>query len=135
MRLYLAAWGRNLPHQSEGGGVYISEDDGKTWKASWTRDQHIYDVTVNPKHVEVVYAAGYESSIWRSGDRGETWKRIPGFNFKWINRVIPDPQNENLIYITTFGGGVWHGPAVGDLSVVDEIATPVAAHETLPARR
>jgi len=127
-RLYLAAWGRNLPHQSEGGGIYVSDDGGKSWKASWTRDQHVYDVTIDPRRPEVVYAAGYESSIWRSADRGKTWKRIPGFNFKWINRVIPDPQHEDLIYITTFGGGVWHGPAVGDLSAVDEIATPVAAH-------
>jgi photosystem II stability/assembly factor-like uncharacterized protein len=127
-RLYLAAWGRNLPHQSESGGIYLSEDGGKSWKASWTRDQHVYDVTIDPKHPEVVYAAGYESSIWRSADRGKTWKRIPGFNFKWINRVIPDPQHEDLIYITTFGGGVWHGPATGDPRAVDEIATPVAAH-------
>ena len=127
-RLYLAAWGRNLPHRAEGGGVYISEDSGKSWRAVWTRDQHIYDVTIDPSHAGVVYASGYESSIWRSADRGKTWKRLPGFNFKWVNRVIPDPQHEDLIYITTFGGGVWHGPAVGDANTVDEIATPVAAH-------
>ena len=127
-RLYLAAWGRNLPHQAEGGGVYMSDDGGKSWGASWTRDQHIYDVTVDPKRPDVVYASGYESSIWRSGGKGKTWKRIPGFNFKWINRVIPDPQHKDMIYITTFGGGVWHGPALGDPSAVDEIATPVAAH-------
>jgi len=127
-RLYLAAWGRNLPHQSEGGGIYISDDAGTSWKASWTRDQHLYDVTLDPKHPEILYAAGYESSIWRSADRGKIWKRIPGFNFKWINRVIPDPQHEDQIYITTFGGGVWHGPATGDSAAVDEIATPVAAH-------
>ena len=127
-RLYLAAWGRNLPHHAEGGGIFVSDDGGKTWRASWTRDQHVYDVTVDAKHPNVVYAAGYESSLWRSANRGQSWKRIPGFNFKWINRVIPDPQNDKMIYITTFGGGVWHGPAVGDSGAVDEIATPVAAH-------
>lgn len=127
-RLYLAAWGRNLPHHSEGGGVYVSDDTGKSWRSSFANDQHIYDATVDPKRPEILYAAGYESSIWRSGDRGKTWKRIPGFNFKWANRVIPDPQHEDMIYITTFGGGVWHGPALGDPSAVDEIATPVAAH-------
>jgi photosystem II stability/assembly factor-like uncharacterized protein len=134
-RLYLAAWGRNLPHQSQGGGIYISEDAGKSWKASWTRDQHVYDISVDPKRPEVVYAAGYESAIWRSVDRGKTWKRIRGFNFKWANRVIPDPQHEDLIYITTFGGGVWHGPAAGDPSAADEIATPLVAHGTVPVRR
>ncbi len=127
-RLYLAAWGRNLPHHSEGGGVYISDDAGKSWRSSSINDQHIYDVTVDPKRPEVLYAAGYESAIWRSADRGKTWKRIQGFNFKWANRVIPDPQHEDMIYITTFGGGVWHGPALGDPTAVDEIATPVAAH-------
>jgi photosystem II stability/assembly factor-like uncharacterized protein len=127
-RLYLAAWGRNLPHQSEGGGIYLSEDAGATWEPSWTRDQHIYDVTLDPKHPEVLYAAGYESSIWRSANRGKTWKRIPGFNFKWANRVIPDPQHDGQIYVTTFGGGVWHGPTTGDPAAVDEIATPVATH-------
>ena len=127
-RFYLAAWGRNLPHHSESGGVYISDDAGQTWKLSLTKDQHIYDVTVDPKHPEILYAAGYESSLWRSPDRGKTWKRIPGFNFKWANRVIPDPQHEGEIYVTTFGGGVWHGPATGDPTAEDEIATPIAAH-------
>jgi photosystem II stability/assembly factor-like uncharacterized protein len=127
-RLYLAAWGRNLPHQSEGGGVYISDDRGASWKPGWTRDQHVYDVTLDAKHPEVLYAAGYESSIWRSADRGKSWKRIPGFNFKWANRVILDPQHEDQIYITTFGGGVWHGPATGDPTTADEITTPIAAH-------
>jgi photosystem II stability/assembly factor-like uncharacterized protein len=133
-RLYLATWGRDVPHHAEGGGVYLSDDGGKSWKA-WSNkagpmnDQHIYDVSVDPKHPDiVVYAAGYESSIWRSADRGKAWKRVPGFNFKWINRVIPDPQHDDMIYITTFGGGVWHGPAVGDPSAIDEIATPVVAH-------
>jgi photosystem II stability/assembly factor-like uncharacterized protein len=132
-RLYLAAWGRNLPHHAEGGGVYLSDDGGKSWRASWTsarqiNEQHVYDVTIDPKQPDVLYAAGYQSSIWRSGDKGKTWKRIPGFNFKWVNRVIPDPQHDGMIYILTFGGGVWHGPALGDPNAVDEIATPVAAH-------
>ena len=134
-RIYLAAWGRNLPHHTEGGGVYVSDDAGKSWRSAWLAvknqhitDQHIYDVTLDPKRPEVIYAAGYESAIWRSGDRGKTWKRIPGFNFKWVSRVIPDPQHEDMIYIMTFGGGVWHGPALGDASAIDEISTPVAAH-------
>jgi len=127
-RLYLAAWGRNLPHHSEGGGVYISDDSGKSWHRTPIKDQHIYDVTLDPKRPDVLYATSYESAVWRSADRGKAWKRIPGFNFKWVNRVIPDPQHEDRIYITTFGGGVWRGPALGDPDAVDEIATPVAAH-------
>ena len=33
-------------------------------------------------------------------------------DFKWGHRVIHDPNDARMIYITTFGGSVWHGPAV-----------------------
>ena len=59
----------------------------------------------------------------RSTDRGKTWTRIQGFNFKWGHRVIPDPRNPAMIYITTFGGSVWHGPADGDPRAVEDIVT------------
>jgi photosystem II stability/assembly factor-like uncharacterized protein len=75
------------------------------------RDQHIYDVTIDAKDARVLYATGFESSAWHSGDRGLTWKRIPGYDFKWGHRVTVDPQDRSQIYITTFGGSVWHGRA------------------------
>jgi hypothetical protein len=37
--------------------------------------------------------------------------------------VIPDPLDHNKIYITTFGGSVWHGSINGEQKPVD-IATP-----------
>jgi hypothetical protein len=40
-----------------------------------------------------------------------TGAEIPGFNFKWGHRVTPDPENPKAVYITTFGGDVWHGTA------------------------
>ena len=55
----------------------------------------------------LLYAAGFESSAWRSTDRGLTWKRIPGFDFKWAHRVIIDPLDRKKLYVTTFGGSVW----------------------------
>jgi hypothetical protein len=50
--------------------------------------------------------------------------RIPGFNFKWAHRVMPDLADPNMIYIGTFGGGVWHCPSAGGKGGED-IATPV----------
>jgi photosystem II stability/assembly factor-like uncharacterized protein len=127
-RLYLATWGRNMPPHANGGGIFLSADQGKTWRNVLAQDQHIYDVTIDPRDPKILYAAGFESSAWRSKDRGSTWKRIPGFNFKWGHRVTPDPGDSSKIYITTFGGGVWHGPAFGDGNAMDEIATPAVAH-------
>ena len=122
-RLYLATWARATGEHGDGGGIYLSEDAGKTWKQVLDRDRHIYDITIDPRDSKILYAAGFESSAWISHDAGEHWTRIPGFNFKWGHRVTPDPDNPKAIYITTFGGGVWHGSVDGkDLPV--DIATP-----------
>jgi photosystem II stability/assembly factor-like uncharacterized protein len=126
-RLYLAAWARATPTlHGEGGGIYLSDDGGRTWRQVLDRDQHVYDVTIDPKNSNFVYAAGFESSAWKSSDRGEHWARIPGFNFKWGHRVILDPKEHGKVYITTFGGSVWHGSVNGKPAMLD-IATPQLA--------
>jgi photosystem II stability/assembly factor-like uncharacterized protein len=127
-RLYLAAWARATGIHGDGGGIFLSEDAGKTWRQVLDRDRHVYDVTIDPRNSKILYAAGFESSAWRSSDRGEHWTRIPGFNFKWGHRVIPDPQDSRKVYITTFGGGVWHGAITDDNRPLD-ILTPALQPE------
>ena len=122
-RLYLATWARAEGQHGEGGGVYVSENGGKTWQVALDQDRHVYDVTVDPADANVLYAAGFESSAWRSTDRGHHWTRIQGFNFKMAHRVIPDPLDHDQIYVTTFGGSVWHGSIHGQRQPLD-IATP-----------
>ncbi len=107
-RLYLAAWAR---------------DKGEHGEGVLDRDRHVYDVTIDPHDAKTLYASGFESSAWKSNDRGENWTRIPGFNFKWGHRVIPDPDDPKKVYITTFGGGVWHGSVAGEDRPLD-IVTP-----------
>ena len=123
-RLYLAAWGRAAGMNGVGGGIYLSSDGGRTWKSVFYGDQHVYDVTIDPRNANILFASGFESSAWRSDDRGEHWTRIPGYNFKWGHRVSPDPTDPSVIFISTFGGGVWHGPPEGAQGHAD-IATPV----------
>lgn len=110
-RLYLASWRRRGTERTGGGGIYLSTDAGQSWRNVLDKDQHVYDVTVDPRRPATLYAAGFESSAWRSIDRGEHWERIKGFDFKWGHRVIPDPADPRMIFVTTFGGSVWHGPA------------------------
>ena len=122
-RLYLSAWARASGVHGDGGGIFLSEDGGKNWRQIFARDRHVYDVTIDPQDPNAVYASGFESSAWRSSDRGEHWTRIPGFNFKWSYRVILDPVDRNKIYVSTFGGSVWHGSLLGREENLD-IATP-----------
>jgi hypothetical protein len=110
-RLYLAAWGRSTPEGAQDGGIYLSTDAGTTWRRVLAEDQHVYGVTIDPHDPRVLYATGFEAAAWRSSDRGLTWSRMPGFDFKWAHRVIVDPRNPAAIFITTFGGSVWYGRA------------------------
>jgi photosystem II stability/assembly factor-like uncharacterized protein len=123
-RLYLSVWQRKGAPGS--GGVFLSADGGATWKPTLPMDQHVYDVTIDPKNPQMLYACGFQGSAWRSTDRGETWQRIRGYNFKWGHRVIPDPADSKMIYITTYGGSVWHGPAAGDSNALEDITGPFA---------
>jgi photosystem II stability/assembly factor-like uncharacterized protein len=107
-RLYLAVWARKGVRD---GGIFLSTDRGATWKRVHDGDQHVYDVTLDPRNPNLLYACGFESSAWRSDDRGLTWRRIPGYDFKWGHRVVPDPADPAKIYVTTYGGSVWHGPS------------------------
>jgi hypothetical protein len=127
-RLYLAAWGRKREGGDGNGGIFLSTDAGASWKQVLNRDNHVYDVTIDPKNPAHLYACGFESSVWRSTDRGATWTRVRGYNFKWGHRVILDPVHPGSIFVTTFGGSVWHGPAAGDPASSEDIETRVDAY-------
>jgi photosystem II stability/assembly factor-like uncharacterized protein len=126
-RILLSAWGRVSPGQfspDTGGGIYLSEDNGNTWKQTLEKDQHIHDITYDSRN-KTYYACGFNGSAYRSEDSGESWIRIKGYNFKWGKRVDPDPVDPGKIFIITFGGGVWYGPARGDENAVEDIVTPL----------
>jgi photosystem II stability/assembly factor-like uncharacterized protein len=125
--LILTAWGRSSQGKftpDTGGGIFLSKDDGKSWQAVLQKDQHIHDVTYDARN-KAYYACGFNGSAYRSIDKGETWKRIKGYNFKWGKRVDFDPRDPDKIFVVTFGGGMWYGPANGDEDAVEDIVTPV----------
>jgi photosystem II stability/assembly factor-like uncharacterized protein len=125
--LLLSAWGRATPGRfspDTGGGIFLSTDNGVTWSQVLEKDQHIHDITFDSRN-NIFYACGFNGSAYRSEDKGETWNRIKGYNFKWGKRVDPDPKDPDKIYIITFGGGVWHGPAIGDPNGMEDITSPV----------
>jgi hypothetical protein len=128
-RLYVSAWGRYDPRLSkpaQQGGIWLSADDGRTWRNVLSTDQFVYDISISPHDKNVLFAAGFQSSIWSSANRGESWERIRGFNFKAASRVIPDPQDRNMIYVATYGSSIWHGPVEGDPTASEDIVWPPA---------
>lgn len=126
-RMYLAAWGQERTGVDTGGGVFLSTDGGQSWKQIFSQAQHVYDVTVDPKAPDTLYICGFDGVAYRSIDAGLNWTRIRGYNFQWGHRVIMDPNDASKIYITTYGGSVWHGPAAGDPSAPEDVVAPVPA--------
>jgi photosystem II stability/assembly factor-like uncharacterized protein len=109
--IYLGAY--HAAHGLTEGGLYKTTDGGATWRRILEKGW-VFAPILHPKNPDVVYVTTYDSDgIWRSPDGGKTWQPVKGIPFQNINRITFDPKDENVIYVTTFGGGVWRGPAEG----------------------
>ena len=110
---YAAAWPVSLPDRVVAGGVFKTTDAGVTWERLPFPGQYVYGITIDPREPGVVYATAWHHGVFRSEDGGRTWARLGGANFGWPHRVIPDPFDPEMIYLTTFGASLWHGPKRG----------------------
>ncbi|MHC4739011.1 MAG: hypothetical protein ACYS9Y_08925 [Planctomycetota bacterium] len=57
------------------------------------------------------WSAPNDSGLWLSRDNGKRWEGFMELPFNRIQRVTFDPDNEDIIYVTTFGGSIFKGPA------------------------
>ena len=92
------------------GGAYISDDGGENWRNVFNPAAYVYALTMHPDDPNRMILVTFEGAAYETRDRGNCWSRIQGFDFKWGHRPIIDPQDPEQVYITTFGGSVWHGP-------------------------
>ena len=114
--IYVASQG---PLWRSGGqrGLYNSKDGGKTWQRILhvTDDTGISDVVMDHNNNDIMYASTYqrrrhfgilvaggpEGGIFKSVDRGKTWKKLenglPGGDIGRIGLAI-SPQKSNVVY-------------------------------------
>jgi photosystem II stability/assembly factor-like uncharacterized protein len=85
-----------------GGGNVKSVDGGKTWTVASQgyTGALLFDVAIDPKNPEVVYAAG-RSGAFRSPDGGQTWQGL-----SYPPAIIPEccgiacqPGNSNIVLV------------------------------------
>jgi len=96
-------------------GLYRTTDGGATWSRLAREAGEHFGAYLHPKRPGWIYMTLTEGApgagLWLSQDNGATWKAMNGLPFSNVQRVTFDPANDNLIYVTTFGGSVWRGPA------------------------
>src|SRR5688572_10929234 len=59
-------------------GVFVSEDDGDTWRQVGLAGRRIQAIAASPTAPDAVWAGTEPSEIWQSADTGLTWERSPG---------------------------------------------------------
>ena len=95
-------------------GLWRTSDGGQTWKRLAKRGAEHFGAFLSPFHKGWIYMTLTEgppdAGLWLSKDDGQSWKPM-GLPFANAQRVHFDPANEKIIYVTTFGGSVWRGPA------------------------
>ncbi len=102
-------------NREEQGGLYRTTDGGATWARLTRQGPEHFGAYLHPKRAGWIYATLTEGApgagLWLSKDNGTTWKPMAGLPFSNAQRVTFDPADPDTIYVTTFGGSVWKGPA------------------------
>jgi photosystem II stability/assembly factor-like uncharacterized protein len=111
--LYAGGHRHNLP-----GGFFKSTDGGVTWRESaQLKEQAIHSVAQSESNPDTLIAGTY-TTIFRSDDAGETWKKLPTEGVTGLYHVESlaiDPRTSDTIYAGTFylpyksvdGGQTW----------------------------
>ena len=119
--MYLSCWPRTVRDKDVYGGLYRTKDGGKSWKQVFKEDVRVSSAGMDGRWPETIYINTFHNSAFRSDDRGDTWSRLEGYNFKWGQRAFPDPHHPGMLYLTTYGGSVFYGPAGGVPGAFEDI--------------
>jgi hypothetical protein len=119
--MYISCWPRTVNGNDIGGGIIKTTDGGASWKQIFDERVRVNSAGMDPTQSEILYFNTFQNAAYRSEDSGDTWQRIEGYRFKWGQRAVPDVNNPDMLYLTTYGGSVFHGPAKGFPGASDDI--------------
>jgi photosystem II stability/assembly factor-like uncharacterized protein len=101
---------------SVGGGVFKTENSGRTWLPISDEGIPIGSIgaiAVAPSNANLVYVGtgepdirsqhSYGIGMFKSTDAGKTWKPIGLENTRQIGRVVVDPKDANRVYVAALG--------------------------------
>lgn len=96
-------------------GLWRTTDGGARWNRMAQYGREHFGAYFHPTRPNWLYLTMCEgapdAALALSTDGGKTWKPFESFPFGNTQRVTVDPDDPNTIYVTTFGGSVFKGPA------------------------
>lgn len=96
-------------------GLWRTEDGGVSWKRIFQKGPEHYGAYLSPHNKGWIYATLCEDAqgcaLWLSKDNGVSWAPMEELPFANVQRVAFDPDDKEIIFVTTFGGSVWKGNA------------------------
>ena len=70
----------------------------------------ITTIAAAPTNSNVIYVGTDDAHVWVSSNNGAIWNDVSaGLPERWVTRVVVDPSDENIIYVT-FSGLKWRDP-------------------------
>jgi photosystem II stability/assembly factor-like uncharacterized protein len=134
--LYASTWTREASR--EGGGVFRSRDEGRTWQNSGLAG-HAVRALAQAASEPRILVAGALDGLFRSRDAGENWERIAPDNneeLRNFDSVAIDPVHPDTIYAGTFhlpwkstdGGRHWVSIHAGMIDDSDVLSLAVDRH-------
>lgn len=133
-RLFAAVW---FQEAGAGGGVFRSEDEGRSWELAGLRGEAVRVLEIAPSRPEEL-VAGTRSGVFRSTDQGKSWARIspPGDQeIRNVDSLAIDPRDSRVIFVGTFhlpwltrdGGKTWKAVTAGIIDDSDIMSLRVDA--------
>jgi photosystem II stability/assembly factor-like uncharacterized protein len=111
--MYLSCWPKHVNDKDFCGGLFITQDGGKSWEQSFDEKIRVFAGAIDPFNSNTLFINTFQNGAYRSEDRGHSWNRIEGYRFKWGHCPIPDPDIPGMLFLTTYGVSVYYGPSGG----------------------
>jgi photosystem II stability/assembly factor-like uncharacterized protein len=119
--MYVCCWPRREGDKDVNGGVIKTGDGGMNWKQVFDESVRVNAAGMERGSPETLYINTFHNAAYRSDNDGKTWKRIEGYRFKWGQKAVPDVNHPGMLFLTTYGGSVYYGPAEGIPGVFEDI--------------